>query len=214
MKKDTLSDKAYKSLKDKIINLKSGSYLSARQFASESNMSYTPVREAFLRLQREGTLKQVPNVGFFVENIDLADLYQSYEVRECIEPFVLKKAFPHFTPEHIAAMRAIFEKQAKALSSGKITDYTRLDIDLHEIMFRIYNNKQLLDFYRNIREQHMFCSNKVAITFNEDALQEHKMFIDSIESGDLDKALQILNTHIENAKQRMKEGYISVLDNL
>lgn len=212
MIKNTLSDKAYQALKEKIINLKSGSYLSARQFASEIGMSYTPVREAFLRLQREGAIKQVPNVGFFVENIDLADLYQSYEVRECIEPFVLKKAFNRFTPEHITTMKALIEKQNKTLASGKIMQYMRLDIELHEIMFRIYNNKPLLDFYRSIREQHMFCSNKIAVTFNEDALQEHKMLIDAIEAGDLQSALNILNSHIENAKQRMKEGYISVIE--
>jgi DNA-binding GntR family transcriptional regulator len=212
MVKKTLSEQAYQSLKEKIINLKSGSYLSARQFASEVGMSYTPVREAFLRLQREGAIKQVPNVGFFVETVDLADLYQSYEVRECIEPFVLKKAFNRFTPEHIATMRALIEKQAKVLLSSKIMEYMRLDIELHEIMFHIYNNKQLLELHRNIREQHMYCSNKIAITFNEDALNEHRLFVDAIEAGDLEKALSILNAHIENAKQRMKEGYISVID--
>lgn len=212
MTKDTLSEKAYKALKEKIINLKSGSYLSARQFAAEIGMSYTPVREAFLRLQREGAIKQVPNVGFFVETVDLADLYQSYEVRECIEPFVLRKAFNRFTPEHIAAMRAMVEKQAKALKSGKIMEYMRLDIELHGVMFRIYNNRHLLELHRNIREQHMFCSNKIAMTFNEDALNEHRVLIDAIEAGDLEKAINILNTHIENAKQRMKEGYISVIE--
>lgn len=212
MIKDTLSEKAYQALKDKIINLKSGSYLSARQFANEIGMSYTPVREAFLRLQREGTIKQVPNVGFFVETVDLADLYQSYEVRECIEPFVLRKAFNRFTPEHIAHMRSIVRKQAEALSSRKIMDYFSLDIELHEIMFTIYNNKQLLELHRNLREQHMFCSHKVAITFNKDALHEHEQFIDAIEDGDMEKALYILNIHIENAKQRMKEGYISVIE--
>ena len=212
MAKDTLSEKAYQALKEKITNLQSGSYLSARQFASEIKMSYTPVREAFLRLQREGTIRQVPNVGFFVENIDLVDIYQSYEVRECIEPFVLKKAFNRFTPEHISHMRALLEKQIKTLSSGKIMQYMRYDIELHEIMFNIYNNKPLLELYRNIREQHMFCSNKIAIAFNEDALDEHKMFIDSIEAGDLQRSLSILNSHIDNAKQRMKEGYISVFE--
>lgn len=212
MVKSTLSDKAYLALKEKIINLKSGSYLSARQFASEIGMSYTPVREAFLRLQREGAIKQVPNVGFFVEHIDLADLYQSYEVRECIEPFVLKKAFNRFTAEHVATMRTLLEKQNKTLASGKIMQYMRHDIELHEIMFRIYSNKPLLDFYRSIREHHMFCSNKIAITFNEEALQEHKLLIDAIEAGDLQNALNILNAHIDNAKQRMKEGYISVIE--
>ncbi|HOT60378.1 MAG TPA: GntR family transcriptional regulator [Spirochaetales bacterium] len=212
IKDTTLSDKAYQALKEKIINLKSGTYLSARQFASEIGMSYTPVREAFLRLQREGAIKQVPNVGFFVETVDLADLYQTYEVRECIEPFVLKKAFNRFTPEHIATMRKLVEKQAKALSSGKIMEYIRLDIELHEIMFRIYNNKQLLELHRRIREQHMFCSNKIANTFNEEALNEHRLLIDTIEAGNLENALNILNAHIENAKQRMKEGYISVIE--
>jgi DNA-binding GntR family transcriptional regulator len=212
MVKSTLSDKAYQVLKEKIINLKSGSYLSARQFANEIGMSYTPVREAFLRLQREGAIKQVPNVGFFVENIDLADLYQSYEVRECIEPFVLKKAFNRFTPENIATMRSLVEKQNKTLVTGKMVQYMRCDIELHEVMFRIYDNKPLLDFYRSIREQHMFCSNKIAVTFNEEALQEHKQLIDAIEAGDLQSALNILNLHIENAKMRMKEGYISVIE--
>lgn len=212
MAKDTLSEKAYQALKEKITNLKSGSYLSARQFASEIKMSYTPVREAFLRLQREGTIRQVPNVGFFVENIDLVDLYQSYEVRECIEPFVLKKAFNRFTPEHIAQMKTLLEMQINLLSSGKIMQYMRYDIELHEIMFKIYNNKHLLELYRNIREQHMFCSNKIAVAYNEDALNEHKLLIEAIEAGDLQNSLDILNAHIDNAKQRMKEGYISVIE--
>lgn len=212
MSKDTLSDKAYAALKNKIMDLKSGSYLSARQFATEIGMSYTPVREAFLRLQREGAIKQVPNVGFFVETVDWVDLFQSYEVRECIEPFVLKKAFNRFTPENISTMRSIVQKQLEALLSRNITEYIKLDIELHEIMFNIYNNKQLLDLHRKIREQHMFCSNRIANTLTEEAIEEHKLYIDAIENGDMEEALKILNSHIDNAKQRMKEGYISVIE--
>jgi len=212
MANSSLSDKAYQALKEKISQLKGGSYLSARKFAEEIGMSYTPVREAFLRLQREGLLKHLPNVGFFVENMDVSEVYQSYEVRECIEPFVLQKAFNLFTPEHIERMRALVEKQRKALSDGNIKDYMRHDIELHEIMFRIYNNKHLLNLYRNIREQHLFCSNKIAFAFNEDAMGEHLLLIDAIEKRDLKEAVRVLNMHIENAKQRMKEGYINILE--
>jgi DNA-binding GntR family transcriptional regulator len=109
-------------------------------------------------------------------------------------------------------MRAILEKQNKNLTPGKIMQYMRLDIELHEIMFRIYDNRPLLELYRSIREQHMFCSNKIAVAFHEDAVLEHKTLVDAIEEGDLPKALNILNSHIENAKQRMKEGYISVIE--
>lgn len=90
--------------------------------------------------------------------------------------------------------------------------YIRLDAQLHEVMFKIYNNKHLLNLYRIIREQHMFCSNKIGLAYNEDALHEHELLVDAIETGDLTKALQVLNTHIENAKLRMKEWYINVLE--
>lgn len=212
MTNSSLSDKAYYALKEKISHLKSGSYLSARKFADEIGMSYTPVREAFLRLQREGLLKHLPNVGFFVESMDVPEIYQSYEVRECIEPFVLQKAFDLFTPDHIECMRDLVEKQRKDLAEGNIKNYIRHDIELHEVIFRIYNNSHLLNLYRNIREQHLFCSNKIALTFDEDAINEHKLLIDAIEKKDLKEAIRVLNIHIENAKQRMKEGYINIME--
>ncbi|MDD5018138.1 MAG: GntR family transcriptional regulator [Eubacteriales bacterium] len=210
--KNTLSAKAYDALKDKIITLPSGSYLSARQFAEEIGISYTPVREAFLRLQREGAIRQVPNVGFFVETLDYSDLIQTYQVRECIEAFVLNKTIHRFTEHHIEKMRDLIHKQYDALSAEKIFDYINLDIEFHGIMFQIYDNKHLLNLYRNVREQRMFCSSKIALSLNADAIHEHEMLVDHIESGNKKEAINVLNSHIENSKQRMRDGYINVAD--
>ena len=85
MSKKLLSSLAYKAIKERIASMPSGSYLSARQCALELGISYTPVREAFLQLQKEGVLRQVPNVGFFIQNIDLTDLFQILQVRECVD---------------------------------------------------------------------------------------------------------------------------------
>lgn len=207
-----LSEQAYQTLKLKLADLKSGTYLSARQFANDINMGYTPVREAFLRLHREGVLKQVPNVGFFINYVDLADIFQSYEIRECIEPFVLEKAFDRITKDNIEEMRTIVENQYMALSARKIKEYLHLDIEFHLSIFGFYNSKHLSNLYKNIREQYMFCSNKIAIDLDEITIREHKLLVDAIEASDLDKSLDILNKHITAAKERIKAGYISVVE--
>jgi len=207
----SLSEQAYNALKEKLLTLESGAYLSARQFASEVDMSYTPVREAFLRLQSEGTLKQVPNVGFFVASMDMNEILQFFQVRECIEPFVLKHVISRVTPSHIILMRKIVEEQKQALDSKDITKYMKLDINIHEVLLDIYGNPHLKTMYHTIREKYMFCSNRVALASNSEAMNEHSRLVDAIEKGDTDLSLDILSRHIESAKQHIMEGYIKVI---
>ena len=78
----TLSELAYFTLKEKLLTMDSGAYLSIRQVANEMGMSYTPVREAFLLLQKEGSLRQITNVGFFVATMDINEILQFFQVRE------------------------------------------------------------------------------------------------------------------------------------
>ena len=173
----SLSDYAYEVLKEKLLTLESGAYLSARQFASEVDMSYTPVREAFLRLQNEGTLKQVPNVGFFVASMNINEILQLFQVRECIEPFVLKQVINRVTPSHIVLMRKIVEEQKQALAEKDITKYMKLDIKIHEVLLDIYDNPHIKSMYHTIREKYMFCSNRIALSSNAEAMEEHSHLI-------------------------------------
>jgi GntR family transcriptional regulator, rspAB operon transcriptional repressor len=210
--KKSLSDVAYTALKKKIVTTGGGSYLSARQFATEIGMSYTPVREAFLRLQKEGTLRLVPNVGFFVDSLDIGELIQIFQVRECTEIFVLEKVFERITPEHIAQMKKINDQLCETLSQKNIYEYQQLDIKLHEIIFKLYGNKHLLQFYQNIRERYTICSKRVASHLSNEAILEHSDYIASLESGNKEKAIADLKKNLTGARERMVEGYINVVN--
>lgn len=207
----TLSEQAYNALKEKILTLESGAYISARQFANEVDMSYTPVREAFLRLQSEGTLRQAPNVGFYVASMDINDILQLYQVRECIEPFVLKQVINRVTPSHIILMRKFAEEQKQSLNTKDIAKYMKIDISLHEVLLDLYGNPYFISMYHTAREKYMFCSNRIALSFSSDALEEHVKLIDAIESGDTELSLKMLDLHFENAKKRVMEGFIKVI---
>ena len=206
----SLSEQAYDVLKEKLLTMESGAYLSSRQFASEIGISYTPVREAFLRLQKEGALKQIPNVGFFVAQMDINEILQLFQVRECIEPFVLKQVITRVTPSHIILMRGFVEEQRQALENEDITKYMKLDIKIHEVLLDIYGNPHIKSLYHTIRETYLFCSKRIAQSFYPGALEEHINLIDAIESGDTELSLRILNEHMESAKQRIMEGFVKV----
>jgi GntR family transcriptional regulator, rspAB operon transcriptional repressor len=208
--KKSLSEVAYIALKKKVMTTGGGTFISARQFASEVGLSYTPVREAFLRMQKEGTLRLVPNVGFFVESLDIAEVIQIFQARECTELFVLDKVFNRITKEHIDQMKRISAQQYEALTQGNIHEYQLLDIKLHEIIFVISGNKHLLKFYRGIREQYMVCSLKIAHDLSNAAYLEHSEYLASLESGNKEKAISDLKKHLLQARERMIEGYINV----
>lgn len=207
---NTLGEQAYKILKSKIITLESGSYMSARQFANDIGMSYTPVREAFLRLQREGYLKQIPNVGFFVETMKFSDLIQFYQVRECLEPFVIGKVFFRFTHDQIGRMLEYIDKQHKALASSDIMQYVELDIAFHEVMFELYGNRYLMEFYHNIRTQYLLCSDHMVRAGNPAAINDHEKIVKAIGDGRKDDAITLLSDHISESKFRMKQGFVNM----
>ena len=206
-----LSDVAYDALKEKIKTLSAGEHISARKFAREVGLSYTPVREACIRMEQEGILRLVPNVGFFVETIDFVELVQIFQVRECLEGFVLEKVFSQITKDHISQMKGINAEQIQALSEGNIIEFQRLDIKFHSIIFRLYGNNLLEEFYKNIRNKYTLVSSKIANYLSDEANVEHLEYFKYLEEGKKEKAIAELKKHIQNAQERMMEGYIKVL---
>ena len=201
------SEEAYQFLRRRIGQLPAGSHLSIRSCAAELGMSYTPVREAFLRLEREGSLRQVPNVGFFTQEYDLTALSYYYQVRECLEPFVLGSAFALLTPEDLQEMEQHLEKSTEALRREDYTDYVRCDIAFHEVLFRRYGNPHFSSLYHSIREQNMYCSREPG-AISSYAIADHRQMLESIRAGDKDGAVECMRVHIEHAKARMLQGFV------
>ena len=128
MSKITLGEKAYEALKKKVATMESGAHLSVRSFAKEIGIGYTPVREAFLRMEREGTLRQILNVGFFVQGYDFTSVIHYYQVRECVEPFVLKQVFAQLTDDDIGEMKSHLDACKNALAEKDCEGFVRHDI--------------------------------------------------------------------------------------
>ena len=205
-----LSEKAYRLLKEKL-NGQSDNYISARALASEMDMSYIPVRDALNRMQNEGLIKKIPNVGYFVVRLGIKDVIQIFQVRECIEVFIFEAVFDLIREEHIKAVEEIIEKQRKELKANNLRKYVKEDERFHQVFIDIYNNNYFSDFIRSIREQYFICSNKVAKGSSADGIEEHELIIKYIKEKNKEKAVAMMKKHIGSAKQRMKEGFTDEL---
>lgn len=207
----SLSDRAYRMIKEMILNLDEGQHLSMRDLANQMGMSYTPVREAFHRLKNEGLLDHSPNIGFFVPRMDIIDIMQIFQVRECVEVFVLDRAFSMLTPENVANLNKYVELQTEYLLKGEIREYMRADEQFHMEFFKIYNNPHFTNLIKTVRQQYLVCSQSIN-RGGTIAIAEHKEIAQRIAAGDKENAVRLLEEHIVAAKQRMKEGYITFID--
>jgi GntR family transcriptional regulator, rspAB operon transcriptional repressor len=212
MNSDVLSEKAYQIIKERIITYEKDKYLSARAYSSEIGMSYTPVREAFLRLQKEGFLRRIPNVGFFVVHLDIRDIMEIFQVRECLEKFILESVFDMISEDEIQEMEKLIRKQKEALKKGDIKQYVKADGHFHYAYIKLSGNKYFIELLKNVRDQYMICSTRIAIASSNVGVDEHIQILEQIKANNKEKAIQLLMEHIENAKKRMKEGFISGLE--
>lgn len=206
----TLTDKVYTILKEKLFTAEAGVFYSVRKCADELGMSYTPVREALLRLHKEGFLELVPNVGFFVTSLDIDDIISIYQSRECIEHYAFSMVISTLTAKDVMWLREILVEQKRALKKRKLPEFTKLDIDFHIYLIDKLGNRYLSEFYNNIREQHLFCSKSITQSDGESVIQEHSEFLELISRGQYEEAIRQMEQHSGNALERMKDGYIRV----
>ena len=75
------SDIAYRAIKSKILSREyvSGFQLKEVQVSKEIGLTRTPVREAFIRLEREGLLRLFPNRGAFVVELSVKEIEDFYQ---------------------------------------------------------------------------------------------------------------------------------------
>lgn len=206
----TLKEQAYESLKEQIMEAEPGTMFSVRKSAKELGLSYTPVREALVKLQNEGLLEVVSNVGFSVLRIDMKMIQNIYQSRECVEHYVLPKVLDKIDEDDILVLRAFVVRQKKAMERKDISLYTEVDAEFHIYLIDLLQNKQLSDFYRSVRSQYRVGSRKIVKKHSSLPIEEHERFLKLVEEKKFDEALECMYQHTSAAVERMKDGYVQI----
>ena len=106
-------EKAYRTVRDAIIEGRypAAARITEQEVAQAAGVSRTPVREALRRLHAEGLVDFAPNQGAVVTTWSEADSEEISELRAMREAYGAQRAALRATPEQIAELRDLAERQ-------------------------------------------------------------------------------------------------------
>ncbi|MCI0625754.1 MAG: GntR family transcriptional regulator [Acidobacteria bacterium] len=204
----SLTARAYQAIKREIlaVHLRPGDPLPVERFIRELRFSKTPVREAILRLEREGLIQIRPRMGTFVAHLDLRQIQEMYEVRSLLEGRAARLTAMRLPVEKLAAV----EKQLRAQRTKGEIDCKALSEAgqaLHQFMIRSCGNRVLTQMIESVRD-HFARFRTLSLDIPEKVLsshQEHLEILEALKARNPDLVERCVCRHFEHAGRFLME---------
>jgi DNA-binding GntR family transcriptional regulator len=201
---DNLSERVYSILLQQIIDgkLSFNTQLKEVDIAKSLNVSRTPVREAFRKLERDGLLVHKSRVGVFVKPLTPQAVTEICEVRVCLEALAMKLAFPNITDVVIERFSDELDKVENLSGNKQSSQFIHSDSSFHRGISKLSSNPYLEGLLENLFTiTHLLRVYDVEVPFRvKDAMQEHRDIVESLRIRDLNQAVMSLEKHIYNTR--------------
>jgi len=177
----TLSNSIYQTLKSKIIlqEIPLASQLKEEQIAKMLNVTRTPVREAIIKLEREGLVTIQPNVGAFVVRLSEKDIDDILEVRTALETRAAYIAIKIANKDELKKISDTLSGRKTFLEGVKNKKFDYPGVDFHHDLIKLSKNKKLIQFWELLDAQLQLVRVKSSMVEGRHllALQEHKQIL-------------------------------------
>lgn len=197
---NSVREQAYQTLRNEIVSmeLKPGTVISTQDVATRLNISRTPVREAFIRLQGESLLEISPQKATVVSRIDFNRVYQERFIREALEVENMRTFARVASHETIEAMRRNIAEQYRALEAEEYTRYLELDNGFHQLEFTDTNAELAASLIRQMNGHYdrvrLISSRGEGVA--DTIMEEHERLVEYVSRKDVDAAVGLLQKHI------------------
>jgi DNA-binding GntR family transcriptional regulator len=202
--------KVYESLRQRIINgeLRPGLPINEAAFASELDVSKTPVREALRQLERDGLVENVPGRGSAIAHITPQDIREVLEIREILEVGAAKRAAWQRGSDELRREREDLQRVLEGGGTAAVGDQEHVHEwgsweDVHLSIVKAVGNQALVDMYRGLLDRILRIRTFYGQRFTQrrlnEILGEHAAMLDAIVAGDAERAEQAVQGHLRNA---------------
>ncbi len=154
--------------------------------AKELGVSTVPVREAVRRLEAEGLVEVVRNVGATVRGLDPVEYRWAVETLAVVEGAATGMAAPHLPPAGLAEARRLNEAMRHGLADLDPQRHTRLNQQFHRVLSSTCPNPHLLDLVdRGWTRVSALRSSVFSFVPDRarESVREHDVLLDLIERG-------------------------------
>ncbi|MCD6265799.1 MAG: GntR family transcriptional regulator [Deltaproteobacteria bacterium] len=207
------SSHIYERLKEDIIDLKYrfGQKIVDNEIASQFGVSRTPIRETLSKLERDGFVKKIPNVGYFINRISIQDIKDLYFVRGIIELEGVKLALKNMDEEKIISLEKIVRNSRKLLEAKNLTEYAKASWQMHRTFVLYGENRLLYQMFNAMSEKLIMAAN---IGFREQkrlfkGQNDHETIIAYLKKNKWKELIRFLKKHIKEAEKNTIETIMS-----
>lgn len=195
-----LSERVRRHVFEQIVSgkLKPGSIIQIGTLASELDVSRTPAREALLTLQQANLVEVVPNQGFLVRSLSVADVRDIYLMRGLLEGATAERAAERLSDEAIARLTAVNDRARDIAAGGKYDmTFDERCFEFHRQIAEAADSARLLAGVEAIFSDHMrLQSIGMGPPDPPMIVEEHQQILDAFADRDPGRAKQEMEAHI------------------
>ncbi|HSD44793.1 MAG TPA: GntR family transcriptional regulator [Burkholderiales bacterium] len=204
----SLVDAAYEALRRRILdNVYPPGYQALEQaLATELGISRTPVREALIRLQKEGLVDVIPRHGMRVLSVSPTDMKEIYEILSALESMAAELlAMRKPSDAELAPLESASRDMARALRADDLDAWAEADERFHRQLIELAGNRLLaqsvLNFWDRAHRVRRLTLRLRPKPVN--STKEHMALVERIRAGDPDGAHEVNRAHRERASREL-----------
>jgi DNA-binding GntR family transcriptional regulator len=177
-----------------------GAQLREVELCEALDVSRGPVREALLRLEREGLVRSGWHRGATVTQLSGHDVAEIDSLRAALEELAVHQVVAQASDEALAAIAEAAERMERAQDEHEMV---RFDIEFHDAVYAAAGHRRLEEAWQSIRSQvHLFLLSRVRVSSDGYLAHipgEHRELVAALCARDADAALELFSIHRRHA---------------
>ncbi|HST84322.1 MAG TPA: GntR family transcriptional regulator [Kineosporiaceae bacterium] len=196
-----VKDLVYERLRESLIDLTftPGEPLREAALVERFGVSKTPIREALVRLEREGLVEIAPYRGARARTYNQADVQEFYEVREILETECVRRASQGADSGIRDALARNVDSSASALESGDLRATAESLDEFGTLLLSQLQNRVITELLERLQAHLKRIGH---VQQSEDYLgsvvEEHRAIVGAITAQDAGRAQDLLRRHLQH----------------
>lgn len=208
----TVAEDVYRALKRDLIMLRHrpGASLTEQDLAGTYGSSRVPVREACRRLQQEGFLTSLPYKGYFVNQISLKEIGDSFDLRELLETHAMELAVERSSAEDMRRLEELAATEYTYHDWESYADFLDRNFDFHIQLAALSRNGRLVNMLRDLLGgmQRFFFLGLDLGDFATEMRAEHEELVGLLQNQSATDAVACLRQQIRSSRNRILRALI------
>jgi DNA-binding GntR family transcriptional regulator len=179
-----------------------GSRVKVSDIAQRYHTSTNPAREALRGLEGEGLVVATPNRGVRVRVIDEDFIRNICDIRELIEPYLVRGFAEFARSEDIVALEALQQACQEAVEAADYPAFHRANVAFHDFILEHHHNSEAIQLMKRHRAWIRALSRRNPLTLAQmrRSVGEHRELVEAVRRGEPDAAAAAMARHVTNAR--------------